>query len=216
MGGSLCVCDLLRGESLGEGLVTGEKVKANAGRLRQSEQLLRNSVGKGSGIRELGLESRWRVRLAGTYSSWVDGPLLLSCYGMGVLPDAEEPSVRGWVGNHERSRDHEGTHRGPFMGPGGSEGSALVVGKRPCRWELLPESLFAAPGGRHIRFSPFAGPWSGPVCDTAPGDVSHPRLNSLYLLEQESQIAAVGGPQRSGSRCVAPCSQSLPSAEGPS
>lgn len=94
-----------------------EKVKANAGRLRQSEQLLRNSLGKGRGIWELGLDSRWRIRLVGTYSSRVDGPLLLSCYGMGVLPDAEDPSVRDWVGNSERDQEIMRGRTGTLHGP---------------------------------------------------------------------------------------------------
>lgn len=47
---------------------------------------------------------------------------------MGVLPDSEEPSVGGRVGNCER--DQEGKQpqcTGPLMGPGGSESSGLVV-----------------------------------------------------------------------------------------
>lgn len=115
VGRSLCVCDLLRGESLGEGLVTGES--QDQGRQTDTEKLLRYSLGKGRGTRELGLDSRWRVRLVGTYSSWVDGPLLLSCYGMRVVPNTEEPSVRGWVGNRERDgeimRGRIGTLHGP-------------------------------------------------------------------------------------------------------
>lgn len=89
--------------------------------------------------------------------------------------------------------------------------------RRPHKWELFSESL-PLPQEAVTSDQPLCWSLVWPrVCETAPGDnVSLPQLNFPYLLEQEKQMAAVGELQGSGSRCVALCCQSLPSAEGPS